>query len=47
MMLPQRLGGGDEACYTYDPEADDPDLRRGRLCQQSWRLIGKRNKLML
>ena len=26
--------------YTNDPEAD-PGLRRGRLCQQRWREMGK------
>ena len=34
MMIPRRPGGGDEAYYTYVEEADDPGLRRGRLCQQ-------------
>ncbi|MEQ8162702.1 MAG: hypothetical protein ABRQ34_04225 [Smithellaceae bacterium] len=34
MMIPWRLGGGDEAYYPYVEEADDPGLRRGRLCQQ-------------
>jgi len=34
MMIPRRLEEGDEAYYTYVEEADDPGLRRGRLCQQ-------------
>jgi len=34
MMISRRLGGGDEAYYTYVEEADDPGLHRGRLCQQ-------------
>jgi hypothetical protein len=28
------LDGGDEAYYKYIEEADNPDLRWGRLCQQ-------------
>jgi hypothetical protein len=31
MMIPRRPGGGDEAYYTYAPEAACPGLRRGRL----------------
>jgi hypothetical protein len=39
-MILRRLGGSDEEYYTrvtfrlYVEEADDPGLRRGRLCQQ-------------
>jgi hypothetical protein len=28
------LGGGDKVYYIYVEEADNPGLRRGRLCQQ-------------